>query len=73
MIINPNAIIAEENIEAEAFEHARLAIMGESDGSDLIKYVTKEVEVKKEKKELSMEEQLSEAAGNIAMHGSNER
>ena len=61
VIINPNAIIAEENIEAEAFEHARLAIMGESDGSDLIKYVTKEVEVKKEKKELSMEEQLSEA------------
>ena len=64
VIINPNAIIAEENIESEAFEAARLAIMGESDGSDLIKYVTKEVETKREKKELNIEEQLSEAVVN---------
>lgn len=61
VIINPNAIIAEENIEPEAFEAARLAIEGESDGSDLIKFVSKEVEVKKEKKELTIEEKLSDA------------
>ena len=61
VIINPNAIIAEENIEPEAFEAARLAIEGESDGSDLIKFVSKEVEVKKEKKELTTEEKLSDA------------
>lgn len=64
VIINPNAIIAEENIEKEAFEAARLAIEGESDGSDLINYVSKEVEVKKEKKELTIEEKLSEAVIN---------
>ena len=64
VIINPNAIIPEENIEPEAFEAARLAIEGESDGSDLIKFVTKDVEVKKEKKELTTEEKLSEAVAN---------
>lgn len=64
VIINPNAIISEENIEAEAFEEARLAIEGESDGSDLIKFVSKEVEVKKEKRELTTEEKLSEAVAN---------
>lgn len=64
VIINPNAIISEENIETEAFEAARLAIEGESDGSDLIKYVSKDVEVKKEKKELTLEEKLSEAVAN---------
>ncbi len=64
VIINPNAIIPEENIEPEAFEAARLAIEGESDGSDLIKFVTKDVEVKKEKKELTTEEKLSDAVAN---------
>ena len=64
VIINPNAIIPEENIEPEAFEAARLAIEGESDGSDLINYVSKEVEVKKEKRELTIEEKLSEAVMN---------
>lgn len=64
VIINPNAIIAEENIEPEAFEAARLAIEGESDGSDLIRFVSKEVEVKKEKKELTTEEKLSDAVAN---------
>ena len=64
VIINPNAIIPEENIETEAFEAARLAIEGESDGSDLIKFVTKDVEVKKEKKELTTEEKLSDAVAN---------
>lgn len=61
VIINPNAIIAEENIDAAAFEEARLAIMGESDGSELMKFVAKETETKKEKKELTTEERLSEA------------
>lgn len=64
VIINPNAIIPEENIEPEAFEAARLAIEGESDGSDLIRFVSKDVEVKKEKKELTTEEKLSDAVAN---------
>ena len=64
VIINPNAIIAEENIEPEAFAAAKAAIEGESDGSDLIRFVSKDVEVKKEKKELTTEEKLSDAVAN---------
>ena len=64
VIINPNAIIAEENIEPEAFAAAKAAIDGESDGSDLIRFVSKDVEVKKEKKELTTEEKLSDAVAN---------